>query len=161
MAMYENLGQFNRHTEKIGRRISEIQALADDRVVYNDQRVKNVESNVSSTIREAYSENSSEDREFRSFTIFTGGVNRRSRLQRGQINYEHQRKFELCIPNAISRLNNLVNLRQERLADGTVCMPCDRFYPDEKHVYCLNCGSRIGSRADNGDAKTLILPTNE
>ena len=52
--MDKTLSQSNRDTEKLRRRISEILALADDRVFYNDQGVKNAESNVISTIREVY-----------------------------------------------------------------------------------------------------------
>jgi hypothetical protein len=155
------LAQSKRSTEKLRRRISEIQALADERVAYNDQRVKNVESNVSATIKEVYGESSSEYREFRSFTILTGGVNRQPILQRGQFNYERQRKYESCIPNAVSRLNNLVTRRQEQLQDARVCPSCDRLYPDTNNVYCLDDGSRIVSPSYDGDAKTLILPPNE
>src|ERR1700674_5292092 len=98
--MNETLAQFNRNTGKIRRRAAEVQTLADERVAYNDQRVKNAESNVSTTIKEVYGECSSEYRDFRSFTILTGGMTSQPILQRGQFNSERQRKFMSCIPNA-------------------------------------------------------------
>jgi hypothetical protein len=161
MSMDATLAQFRRNTEKLHRRISEVQALADGRVAYNDQQVKNVESNVSATVKEVYGEHSSEYREFRSFTILTGGVNRQPILQRGQFNNERQREFESCIPNAVSRLNNLVNRRQEQLQDARVCPSCDRLYFDTNNVYCLEDGSQIKSPSYDGDADTLILPSSE
>jgi hypothetical protein len=159
--MNETLAQFNRNTEKIRRRAIEVQMLAHEQVAYNDQRVKNAESNVSTTIKEVYGEFSSEYREFRSFTILTGGVNRQPILQRGQFNLDRQRKFESCIPTAVSKLNNLLNRRQEQLQDAKVCSSCDRLYNDADNAYCLADGSRLVSPSYDGDAETLILPPKE
>lgn len=160
MAMNETLTQFNRHSEKLRKRISEVQALAHDQVFYTDQRVKNAESNVSSTIKDVYGEDSPEYLEFRSFTILTGGMNRRPILQRGP-NYERQAKFVSCIPNAVSRLNNLVDRRKEQLQDAMVCSTCDRLYPDTTNVFCLVDGSRLLSPSYDGEAETLIRPSND
>ena len=159
--MNETLAQFNRETEKMRRRATEVQALADERVAYNDQRVKNAESNVSMTIKEVYGESSSECLEFSSFTILTGGMTRQRILQRGQFNFERQRKFESCIPNAVSRLSNVVNRRQEQLLDARVCPSCDTLYRNTNNVYCLTDGSHLVSPSYHGDAETLILPPKE
>lgn len=157
--MNETLAQFNRNTEKIRRRAAEVQALANERITYNDQRVKNAESNVSATIKEVYGELSSEYPEFRGFTILTGGMNRQPILQRGQFNYERQRKFESCIPNAVSRLNNLVNRRVEQLLHAMVCPSCDELSLDTDNTYCLADGSHLRSPSYDGDADTLIIPS--
>ena len=159
--MNETLAQFNRTTEKIRRRTAEVHALGGERVAYNDQRVKNIESNVSATIKEVYGESSSEYREFRGFTILTGGMNRPPILQRGQFNFERQRKFESCIPNAASRLDNLVNHRQEQLLDARVCPSCDTLYRNTDNAYCLTDGAHLVSPSYDGDAETLILPPKE
>jgi hypothetical protein len=158
-SMNGTLAQFNRNTEKIRLRADEVQALANEQVRYNDQRVKNAESNVSATVKEVYGELSSEYREFRGFTILTGGMNRQPILQRGQFNYERQRKFESCLPNAVSRLNNLVNRRAQQLLYAMVCPSCDELYPNTDNVYCLADGSPLRSPSYDGDADTLILPS--
>jgi hypothetical protein len=157
--MNGTLAQFNRNTEKIRLRADEVQALANEQVRYNDQRVKNAESNVSSTIKEVYGELSAEYREFRGFTILTGGMNRQPILQRGQFNYERQRKFESCLPNAVSRLNNLVSRRAEQLLYAMVCPSCDELYLNTDNVFCLADGSRLRSPSYDGNADTLILPS--
>jgi|GEM_PF-6698036 len=155
------IGQFNRGTQKLRLRILDLQALADERIKYDDQRVKNVESNILMTIKDVFGEDSDEYRASRNFTIMTGGFNRQPILQRGQFNHERQRKFESCIPNAISRINNLVSRRQEKLLEAQTCPTCDRAYFDSRIVYCLDDGSRLVSSSYEPEAETLIRPSSD
>ena len=153
--------EINHGVQKLQRRIAEAQALADDNVIYNDSRVNNVESNISSTVKDVFGENSDEYAEFRHAKILSGGFNRQPILQRGSVNQEKQRKFVADIPAMIFRLQNLVRRLEEKLLDAKHCPRCNKTYTDSNMSYCLDDGSPLVSSSYDPQADTLKFSPGE
>jgi predicted nucleotide-binding protein len=99
---------------KLQRRIQnleELSSLVSQNLHYNDQKVRNVESNIRSTIQEVFGSNSPEFYEHRSHSILYGYSNM------GDSEYERQQKFVEGIPQSKAMLEGLIARLEEKKLD--------------------------------------------
>lgn len=97
---------------KLKRRIAEVQALQTDRVLYKDQRVRNTEENISTTILEIFGERSPQYKTHGRHSI------RPIHIVFGDIpESESQREFLNGIPQTIMMLEGLIAWLEEKQAD--------------------------------------------
>lgn len=93
------------------RRIEEVQSLRTNKVSYNDQRVRNAESNISSSVLDIFGANSPEYQEHQGHSIWQG-----TRYV-GMEPEEIQAGFEAGIPKSIMMLEGLIARLEEKQAD--------------------------------------------
>src|SRR5690606_36690344 len=80
---------------KLRRRIKEVEELDPRSVRYDDQSVRNIESNITNSVREIFGPNSPEAMEVGHHDIWSGGYNYLDD------EHERQRKFANGIPQSI------------------------------------------------------------
>jgi len=105
------IGEIDAGIRKLRRRIEDLNGLEQDKVRFDDARVKNVESNIKETIREIFGTNSPEFRENEYHDIWSGGRNL------GDTEYTIQSKFSKGIPQSITILEGLIARLEEKRAD--------------------------------------------
>lgn len=103
--------EIDRGIAKLRRRQEEVRGLDPDQIRYDDQHVKNIEANITATIREVFGENSHESRHIGYYDIWHGGYN--------YLDEEHelQLKFAAGIPQAITMLDGLIGRLEEKRVD--------------------------------------------
>jgi hypothetical protein len=84
--------------------INEMKRLDPKIVPFDSDEVEDLEINVSSSVRDVFGEGSPEYSDFEDFHIAAGHISR------GDSRVEKQAKFELGLPKAISRLEELLDL---------------------------------------------------
>lgn len=84
--------------------ISEMKKLDPRIIPFDSDEIEDLEINVSSSVRDVFGEGSPEYTEFEDFHIAAGHISR------GDSRVEKQAKFELGLPKAISRLEELLDL---------------------------------------------------
>lgn len=103
--------EIDRGIARLQRRIDEIQALARDRLRYNDQRVDTARLGMVEAIRETFGDASAEYDAYRYVRIWKGP------MMVGDPPEEIQRKFEAGVPNAVELLRGLIRRLEERRAE--------------------------------------------
>jgi len=97
--------------KKLERRKGEVQNLDPNKIRHDDPQVRNVESNITNTIREVFGENSPEFREHGNLDIWRGGY------VTNETDYTLQRKFAEGIPQTLTILDGLVARLEEKKED--------------------------------------------
>src|SRR5919106_173791 len=97
---------------KLKRRIAEVQDLQTDHVLYKDQRVRNTEENISTTILEIFGERSPQYKSYgrhsiRPMTVIFGDIPES----------ESQREFLDGIPQTVKMLEGLITWLEEKQVD--------------------------------------------
>jgi predicted nucleotide-binding protein len=109
--VFTSLSEIEAGITKLRRRLKEVDDL-DPRIIrYNDQRVRNIESNISTTIQEIFGTNSPEFREHGHHRIWHGG------FFTDEDHARDQHSFTEGIPQSKTALENLIDRLEEKKLD--------------------------------------------
>jgi hypothetical protein len=146
------LAGITRGIEKLQLRLSEVEALASDKVSRKDPRVPVLESEIAATIEDVFGTGSRENKEHSYVRISHQGVSFRNESE-----YESDQRFSeyfrIGIAEKVEMLRGLIKRLDEKKLDFRRCPKCNWTFRDLD--YCTQDGTPLVALSYDPDAPTL------